>query len=142
MFDALHCFLAVVDSGNLSRANASLSIMAGALENSTPQGVLDGKLVNNKITLASDFTLAIDSSAEVNGYMGNKAAATVRAMLGTVTAATDIAAFQATIAATLLKMSGSGAQSGAFWSGHDALVPVEPVALVGLGTTSWSDLPY
>ncbi|NHZ89807.1 DUF4214 domain-containing protein [Massilia sp. CCM 8733] len=129
-----------IDSGNLSRANASLSIMAGALENTTAQGLLDGKLVNNKITIASDFTLAIDTPAEVNGYVGNNAAATVRTMLGTVTAATDIAAFQATIASTLLQMSGAGVQTGASSSLYEAL-PAQPVALVGFNNTSLIDLP-
>ncbi|MCY0913676.1 DUF4214 domain-containing protein, partial [Massilia antarctica] len=102
-----------IDHDGLSRANASLSIMAGALENSTAQGVLDAKLVNNKIVIASDFTLAIDTTAEVNGYVGINPAATVRAMLASVTASTDIAAFQATIASTIAALPGVGAQTGA-----------------------------
>ncbi|NHZ44140.1 Ig-like domain-containing protein [Massilia aquatica] len=130
-----------IDSGNLSRANASLSIMAGALANTTTQGVLDGKLVNNKITIASDFTLAIDTPAELNAYVGNGAAATVRTMLGTVTATTDIAAFQATIASTLLKMSGAGVQTAASASLYEAELPAQPVTLVGWHAMSMTDLP-
>ncbi|NHZ33092.1 Ig-like domain-containing protein [Massilia rubra] len=130
-----------IDSGNLSRANASLSIMAGALENTTAQGILDGKLVNNKITIASDFTLAIDTPAELGSYVGNTAAATVRSMLATVTATTDIAAFQATIASTLLKMSGAGVQGAASSSFYEADLPDLPIGLVGVNHTSLVDLP-
>ncbi|HEX8615531.1 MAG TPA: Ig-like domain-containing protein [Telluria sp.] len=130
-----------IDSGNLSRANASLSIMAGALENVTTQGMLDARLVNNKITIASDFTLAIDTPAEVSSYASASAAATVRAMLGTVTATTDIAAFQATIASTLLKMGGTGVQTAASSSFYEVELPAQHIALVGLNGTSLIDLP-
>ncbi|RSZ58230.1 DUF4214 domain-containing protein [Massilia atriviolacea] len=130
-----------IDSGNLSRANASLSIMAGALENTTAQGLLDGKLVNNKIVIASDFTLAIDTPAEVGSYASAEAAATVRAMLGTVTANTDIAAFQATIASTLLKMGGAGAGAAAASSLYEAALPEQQIALVGLHSASLIELP-
>ncbi|MFC3380291.1 DUF4214 domain-containing protein [Rugamonas sp. CCM 8940] len=75
-----------IDSGGLSRANASLSVMAGALDNKTAQGVLDAKLVNNKLIVASGFTLMIDTPQEIAGYGSAAAAASVRAMLGAVTA--------------------------------------------------------
>jgi serralysin len=129
-----------IDSGNLSRANASLSIMAGALENTSAQGLLDGKLVNNKITIASDFTLAIDTPAEVSSYASASAAATVRSMLGTVTASTDIAAFQATIASTLLKMGG-GVQTASSSSLYETEAPAQHIALVGLHHGTLLDLP-
>ena len=129
-----------IDSGNLSRANASLSIMAGALENTTPQGLLDGKLVNKKITLASDFTLAIDTLAETQAYAGANAAAMVRGMLGTVTAATDIAAFQATIASTLVTLASAGVGTGAA-SANLETGPLAPhLELLGVNT-AWIDLP-
>ncbi|NHZ79103.1 DUF4214 domain-containing protein [Massilia sp. CCM 8695] len=126
-----------IDNAGLSRANASLSIMAGALENTSTQGVLDAKLVNNKITIASDFTLAIDNPAELNGYVGINAAATVRSMLASVTANTDIAAFQATIASTLATLTGIGGQTGSGMMQHDSVDsgagPADTlVALVGV----------
>ncbi|MDQ1815390.1 Ig-like domain-containing protein [Massilia sp. CCM 9210] len=126
-----------IDNAGLSRANASLSIMAGALENTSTQGLLDAKLVNNKITIASDFTLAIDNPAEVSGYVGIKAAAAVRGMLASVTASTDIAAFQAIIAKTLASLPGIGAQTGSAKMPFDTVqldtgLPDTPVALVGL----------
>ncbi|MCE3603487.1 Ig-like domain-containing protein [Massilia sp. P8910] len=126
-----------IDHDGLTRANASLSIMAGALENTTAQGVLDAKLVNNKIVIASDFTLAIDTPAEVAGYSGAPAAATVRSMLATVTANTDIAAFQATIVSTLAGMSSGGVQSGSGMLQHDAVhsdtgLAATPLVLVGV----------
>ncbi|MDQ1815389.1 Ig-like domain-containing protein [Massilia sp. CCM 9210] len=126
-----------IDNAGLSRANASLSIMAGALENSSTQGVLDAKLVNNKIIIASDFTLAIDNPTEVSGYVGINAAAAVRSMLASVTASTDIAAFQAVIASTIASLPGLGAQTVAgmmqidsVQSGADLLDT--PIGLVGV----------
>lgn len=94
-----------IDSGALTRANAALSIMAGALTNNTAQGVIDAALINNKIRAASNFTFAIDTAAEVAGYSGSTAAATVRSLLSTVTSSTDLEAFQASVASTLATMS-------------------------------------
>ncbi|MDM5181264.1 Ig-like domain-containing protein [Massilia sp. DJPM01] len=125
-----------IDHDGLSRANASLSIMAGALENTSTQGLLDAKLVNNKITIASDFTLAIDQPAEMTAYAGANAAATVRAMLASVTASTDIAAFQATIASTLVSLA-NAAQTGSAKMELDSApaeagLPEVALALVGV----------
>ncbi len=91
-------WVAALNAGSLTRANASLSIMAGALVNTTLTGVLDAQLVNKKITVASNFTGALNA-APVNGFSGNAAAAQARTMLATVTATTDILAFQSTIMA-------------------------------------------
>ncbi|MDQ1924058.1 Ig-like domain-containing protein [Massilia pseudoviolaceinigra] len=125
-----------IDNGGLSRANASLSIMAGALENTSTQGLLDAKLVNNKIIIASDFTLAIDNPTEVSGYVGINAAATVRSMLASVTASTDIAAFQAVIASTIASLPGLGAQTVAGMMQIDSVQSGAaldtPIALVGV----------
>lgn len=92
-----------IDNGGLTRSNAALSIMAGALANTTAQGLLDGALVNNKIAGASNFTFALDTSARILGYSGDAAAATARSLLATVTAATDLNAFESLIESTLDK---------------------------------------
>ncbi len=94
-------WVGAINSGNLTRANASLSIMAGALKNSSAQGLLDAQLINKRVTIGTNFTAALVSQNQGGAYSGNTAAAAVRSMLATVTANTDPAAFQATINATI-----------------------------------------
>jgi serralysin len=96
--DGLKFWAAEVDSGRLTRAKASLSIMAGALKNSTPQGLLDAKTVLNKVTVGTNFTIAVATSAR-DGFAGDAAAARARAMLAAVTSSTDVSAFQSTVTA-------------------------------------------
>lgn len=100
----LNFWVDAIDHYGLTKANASLSIMAGALSNSSTQGKLDAAVVNNRVTIASDFSFAIDTPAELLAYSGNAAAATVRAMLAKVDASTDLAAFQTTVQTTLANM--------------------------------------
>jgi hypothetical protein len=107
--EGLNFWVDAIDHHGLTKANASLSIMAGALSNSTTQGKLDAALIGNRTTIASDFSFAIDTPAEMNAYSGNAAAASVRAMLVTVTADTDLSAFQATIKATLDSLANASA---------------------------------
>lgn len=89
-----------LDSLRLTRANASLAIMAGALTNVSPQGLADGALIRNRITVAVNFSNAL-VGAYATAYSGDAAAATARAMLTSVTASTDPVAFQSTVIATL-----------------------------------------
>jgi len=90
-----------IDSGTLTKANAALSIMAGALTNTSTQGLIDAAGVTNKITVASSFTTGIASGTQVNAYKGSAAAAAVRSMLATVINTTDVVAFQATVSSTI-----------------------------------------
>ncbi len=99
--EGLNYWANAVGSGALPRTNAAISIMAGALSNSTEQGRSDAALVNNKITVASNFTFALATNAQALAYAGNAAAATVRDMLGTITATTDTDAFEKTVIATV-----------------------------------------
>ncbi len=89
-----------LDSGKLTRANASLAIMAGALANTSPQGLADGALIRNRITVAINFSNALVGNY-ATAYSGAAAAASARAMLASVTADTDPVAFQSTVIATL-----------------------------------------
>jgi mono/diheme cytochrome c family protein len=93
-----------LDSGKLTRANASLAIMAGALTNTTAQGLADGALIRNRITVAINFSNALVGDF-ATAYSGAVAAATARAMLSTVTATTDPGAFQSTVTSTLTAMA-------------------------------------
>jgi hypothetical protein len=97
-------WVGAINSGSLTRANASLSIMAGALSNTSDLGKLDAALIQRKVTIGSNFTDAL-VNATVNGYSGDAAAAKARAMLANVTATTDIAAFQSTIDALITDLA-------------------------------------
>ena len=87
-----------IDDGVLTRANAAISIMAGA------QGS-DKATVAAKTTVARNFTNALDTSAKAAAYSGMAANASVRSMLGTVSGGTDPAAFQGTVSATVAKLA-------------------------------------
>ncbi len=95
--EGLNFWSGAISSGDLTRSNAALSIMSGALSNTTAQGLLDAALVNNKTTIASDFTFALNTNTRANAFSGDAAAAQVRSMLGTVTSTTDATAFLTTI---------------------------------------------
>ncbi|HEY0846259.1 MAG TPA: DUF4214 domain-containing protein [Noviherbaspirillum sp.] len=113
--DGLTFWRDAIDEGRLTKANAALAIMAGALANTSAQGVLDAALINNKIRVATNFTCSIDTASEMNGYRGSGPASMVRSMLANVTSSTDVEAFQATVESTLSSMAGS---SGASPQGH------------------------
>lgn len=110
-----------IDSGALTKANAALSIMAGALANTSTQGQLDAALINNKIRVASNFTLAIDTDVEAAAYSGSAAAASVRAMMSSITAGTDVESFQTTVTSTLATLSAARAAAPQYFA-EDAAV--------------------
>jgi mono/diheme cytochrome c family protein len=93
-----------IDKGNLTRANASLAIMAGALNNTSTQGLSDAALVRNRVTVANYFSNALVGSF-ATAYSGAAAAATARSMLSTVNGSTNTTAFQATVTSTLTTMA-------------------------------------
>jgi hypothetical protein len=86
-----------IDSGGLTRANASLSIMAGALANGTAQGRDDAALVRVKVDVASNFTYALETQGASTAYNGADAAALARALLRSLSADTDVIDFQASV---------------------------------------------
>lgn len=103
-FAGLAFWVNAINSGDLTRANASLSIMAGATDNMTPQGRIDAAIVAAKVAVATTFTDHIDTGIEVSAYSGDAAAATARAMLAQVTSATSVAEFTPTVDATLARL--------------------------------------
>ncbi len=98
-----------ISSGQLTRANASLALTAGALVNVSAQGLLDGKLVRNRQQLGSAFTAGLDTPAKSAAYSGNAAAAAARAMLSSISADSSSAGFQAIISATIGQLVGTPA---------------------------------
>ena len=103
-FAGLAFWVNAINSGDLTRANASLSIMAGATDNMTPQGRLDAAIVAAKVAVATTFTDHIDSGIEVSAYSGDAAAATARAMLTQVTSSTSTVDFTPTVDATIARL--------------------------------------
>lgn len=83
-----------IDSGSLTRANASLSILAGAQSNTSPQGLTDALLLQKKISIASNFTLFLETQDKGVRYDGAGPAALARKLLGAVTTTTDALDFQ------------------------------------------------
>lgn len=83
----------------MTRAQAAVQIMAAAVKDGGD--ATDAATVGNKVTVATNFTAAIDTAAEVNAYVGKVAAQSARDMLHSVTSTTDTTAFNATITSTL-----------------------------------------
>lgn len=90
-------WVAQLDAGNVTRANAAVNIMAGA------QGT-DVEIVNKKTAVARYFTGALATPVQQIAYSGLDANAGVRTMLGTVTLATNTTTFQATVDATIANL--------------------------------------
>lgn len=90
---------AQIDNGNLTRGKAALSIMAGAQST-------DIEAVNRKTAVATNFTTAIDTAAELNAFIkpGGTGPSRARTMLATVGSTTDVAGFQGTIDSTLAQI--------------------------------------
>jgi len=79
-----------MDPGGLPPAEVALSITAAALSNSSAQGQLDAALIGKKVAVAQIFTAQVPAAS----YRGKQAAIVARTLLNTVTADTDLAAFQ------------------------------------------------
>ncbi len=92
-----------IDNQGLTKGNAALAIMNGALQNSTTQGLIDAAGVINKVSVGINFTFNIDTTAEVTAYRGATAAGIARNMLTAVNSSVDPAStqMQATVADTL-----------------------------------------
>ncbi len=83
-----------LNAGAVTRGSAAVTIMAGAR-------TTDADLVTAKSSVAASFTTAIDTPKETRAYDGLAANAVVRTLMGTVTLATNLPAFQSTIDTTL-----------------------------------------
>ena len=90
-----------IDTNTLSKGNAALSIMAGGLTNTTPQGLLDTQLIDNRLTVASYFTAQVSAQNATGGYAGAAAATSARTMLGAVIATTDTTAIDTSVNAVV-----------------------------------------
>lgn len=80
-----------IDSGGVSKGDAALAIMSGAVANTSGP---DAATIANKVAVATEFTSALDTSAEIIGYSGALAASQARSLLSTVTSSSVPDAFQ------------------------------------------------
>ena len=99
--DGFNFWVDAISSGTLTKANAAASITAAAMTNTTEQGKLDALTVQNKLAVATAFTTAIDTPAEITSYAGDAAAAAARSLLAGVNSSTSVTAYQTNIADAL-----------------------------------------
>jgi len=79
-----------INSGEVTKGDAALAIAAGAMANTTAQGLLDQDTINNKVAVAGNFTTALGaSSTQIVDYSGATAAQDARLLLAGVTSTTD-----------------------------------------------------
>ena len=83
-------WVANINAGLMTRAQAAVAIMAGS------QGT-DTTLINKKVAVATEFTTALDTELERSAYSGLAANVVVRTALGGVTNDSDVAAYGATM---------------------------------------------
>ncbi len=112
-----------ISSGALSQGDAALAIMAGAFVNTSPQGLLDAQLINNRIAVADYFTAQVSSQNDVSAYAGSSAAADARAMLSTVSATTNPVAFEPTVNYAITSIVGGAASIGPISPASNLLAP-------------------
>jgi S-layer protein len=95
-----------LDNGTFNVGNIALSIMVGAQND-------DKKVVDNKVVVATDFTTAIDTSAEILAYSGTTAAESARTFLKTV-GSTDssVTTAKAAVASTITSIANTTAANG------------------------------
>jgi len=97
----LNFWVTAISNGTLTRSNAALSIMAGALSNNSTQGLSDAQLVKNRLAAASYFTSQVSEQNEVGAYAGASAAASARSMLSAVSATSSVSAYDASVNTTV-----------------------------------------
>jgi len=95
-----------LENGTFNVGNIAVSIMVGAQND-------DKKVIDNKVVVATEFTAALDTTAEILAYSGSTAAATARTFLSTV-GATDasLTAAKAAVATTVTSLTSTTVANG------------------------------
>lgn len=96
-----------ISKGTVTQGDAALSIMAGALANTSAQGLLDTQLINNRLAAATYFTAEISTQNAVSAYSGATAAASARNFLSGVAASSSAASYDANAAVTVSALFGN-----------------------------------
>lgn len=111
-----------INTGALTKANAAAAITQAALTNTSDQGKLDALTVQNKLAVATAFTTALDTPAEITSFSGDAAAAAARSLLLGVNSSTNLTAYQANINDTIEKLGNVvNGQTFAVTTGVDTL---------------------
>lgn len=118
--EGLNFWVKAITSGNLTKANAALAITEGALNNTSAQGLLDAKAVQNKVAVATDFTQSLDNAAKINAFSGDAAAAVARDLLQKVDSATAPDSFHASVTGAIDAIQNVG-QIATLTNGTDTL---------------------
>ncbi len=141
--DGLAYWSNAIDSGALSKGDAALAIMAGALANSTAQGQTDTQLINNRLAVAAAFTAQVASQGVTSAYSGAAAAGIARSMLGQVDANTNITSFAQTVNSTINNLvqatTGISLFAGNMEPGDSLLFSPAAVAMDASGTLYVAD---
>lgn len=95
----LDYWTAALRNKEMTRAEAAAQIVAAATK--VDADATDLATVTKKVAVATNFTAAIDTAAEVLGYSGKAAAQAARDMLTSVTSTTDVTAFNSTVTSVL-----------------------------------------
>jgi hypothetical protein len=112
--DGLAFWSGAIDSRALTKGNASLSIMAGALANTSSQGLLDGTAVRNKVLAGLNFTASLTTPEKAGAYAGDAAAAAARQLLAGVSTSSTPATIQSQIDTTVSQLLAASGKSRVF----------------------------
>lgn len=104
-------WVSAIDSGQTSKGDAALSIMAGAFANQSTQAGLDVDLINNRVSVAASFTGEVSSLSATASYAGSAAAQSARQLLAGVTSSTVPSALLQQIISVVQGLISSAAQS-------------------------------
>ncbi|WP_395402244.1 glycoside hydrolase family 2 TIM barrel-domain containing protein [Pseudoduganella sp. UC29_106] len=94
-----------INSGNLERNRAPLSIIAAILAGNSAQDLLDAETFRAKSNAAKTFTGSLNTAAWVNCYSGSAAQKIGYNLIAPVTRSTSPTTFQATVDAKLMEMA-------------------------------------
>ena len=112
-----------ITTGVLTKANAAAAITQAAMTNTSDQGKIDALTVSNKLAVATAFTTALDTPAEITSFAGDAAAAAARSLLLGVNSSTNLTAYQANINDTIEKLGNVvNGQTFSVTTGVDTLV--------------------
>jgi serine/threonine protein kinase, bacterial len=98
----LNYWVALVDGGNVTKAQAAMVIMAAAA--AEPATSSDEQLVSNRLAVSTYFTSQVSAQQAKNAYSGSAANAIARLMLFGVNATTDISNYQNNVIIALTKI--------------------------------------
>jgi len=129
-----------ISSGRLSQGDAALAIMTGALTNTTAQGLADAQLIDNRLSVAAYFTAQVAQQDKTSAYSGSAAAGNGRALLGAVTAATDVASYDNSVGAFVAAMSTAAANIVTYQMENIAASGSAAGAVTGSFMVDWGKL--